>query len=208
VLIVGLLVIAATIAWRGWLVHNYSGDLTARLYYPFDERMDGIMWGCVLACLLHEPSLYQLAQRVFRRRWLPVIGGGAVAITAAVFMENDSFVRYLLLPAGVAVVIGAAVMQPGNLLLRPMHWKPLRYIGRISYGMYVLHPLAITAAGLVIDDESLGLRLLAMATACALTVAIAAASYRWCETPFLHLKHRLTVGPRTQQGGGRVAVGA
>ena len=104
--------------------------------------------------------------------------------------------------AGVAtfVFLGAAVACGGLLLatLAGSAWLSLpaiAYLGQISYGLYVFHSTAIW----LVTDWWWPWRLL---TAFALTVAMAALSYRYFELPFLRLKSRFTYvtsSPRARQ---------
>lgn len=62
----------------------------------------------------------------------------------------------------------------------------LQYLGRISYGLYVFHQLAIHLLG------HWGFRFPELPfAALVFTAVLAAASYRWLERPFLRLKMRL-----------------
>ena len=104
--------------------------------------------------------------------------------------------------AGVAtfVFLGAAVACGGLLLATLagsawLSWPAIAYLGQISYGLYVFHTTAIW----LVADWWWPWRLL---TAFALTVAIAALSYRYFELPFLRLKSRFTYvtsSPRARQ---------
>jgi peptidoglycan/LPS O-acetylase OafA/YrhL len=70
--------------------------------------------------------------------------------------------------------------------------RALVYLGRISFGLYVYHQLALYLVSLA--TSKLGFHPSTLKTspiAFALTVAIAAASYRYFELPFLKLKNRL-----------------
>jgi peptidoglycan/LPS O-acetylase OafA/YrhL len=71
---------------------------------------------------------------------------------------------------------------------------PLIYLGRISYGLYIFHVLGLMITEFTISHEgsSLGRYLFRNAVAFAITIALAAVSYRWLETPFLTLKQRFT----------------
>jgi peptidoglycan/LPS O-acetylase OafA/YrhL len=73
--------------------------------------------------------------------------------------------------------------------------RVLIYLGRISYGLYVYHGISIAFAEVVMTRLGLGPRggLLPFSVMGAgLTLTLAAASYRWIETPFLRLKSRYT----------------
>lgn len=102
-----------------------------------------------------------------------------------------------------AVLFGVLVL---NLALTESSLVSLRtpwldYLGRISYGLYMLHSVAVvfaiqvmagvgTAGGLV---NHAGVYVVTIA----LSIALAAASYQWLENPFLRLKKRFT---RIQSG--------
>ena len=70
----------------------------------------------------------------------------------------------------------------------------LVYLGRISYGLYVFHMLALMCSDYLIPHFTASVKRLVLRELIALmlTVALAAASYRWLETPFLKLKQRFT----------------
>lgn len=63
-------------------------------------------------------------------------------------------------------------------------WKPLAYVGRISYGLYLWHFLFVWWGWPF--PLSIGVSL-----------AVAAASYRWLEQPFLRLKSRFSPAERS-----------
>jgi peptidoglycan/LPS O-acetylase OafA/YrhL len=68
--------------------------------------------------------------------------------------------------------------------------RPLVYLGKISYGLYVYHKLALTIAGLIIGKDRFPLFWMA---GLAITITLAPLSYRFLESPFLHLKGRFAV---------------
>jgi peptidoglycan/LPS O-acetylase OafA/YrhL len=75
--------------------------------------------------------------------------------------------------------------------------KSLVYLGKISYGLYVFHEMGISishsfreAAGLASHTPLLFL--LNAAVSLAITIVLAALSYKYLEYPFLQLKRRFT----------------
>lgn len=76
--------------------------------------------------------------------------------------------------------------------------KPLIYLGKISYGLYVYHVLCLGAARHLLTYfgrrvDSLPSQLWTMAIALPCTVAIATLSYRYLESPCLRFKKRYTI---------------
>lgn len=69
--------------------------------------------------------------------------------------------------------------------------RPLRYLGKISYGLYVYHLLCIRLAERIVQNKS---GLLHTATliglSLAITIGISSASYAVLERPFLKLKNK------------------
>jgi peptidoglycan/LPS O-acetylase OafA/YrhL len=106
-------------------------------------------------------------------------------------------IGYLLVMLGCSTVLIAILGYSGPLP------RIFIYLGKISYGLYVFHIWAIYLAayllGLLLhmsfDQGATPLRLVALKDllALALTILMAAVSYRWLEKPFLKLKHRFEV---------------
>ena len=76
-----------------------------------------------------------------------------------------------------------------------LSWRPLVELGKISYGLYVYHVLALSLLGRALGGKSgTTLRFLVYWWGgLLLTIALASVSYRWLEIPFLRLKKRFTV---------------
>jgi peptidoglycan/LPS O-acetylase OafA/YrhL len=116
-------------------------------------------------------------------------------------------------PSAVSLISGYMLVAIGCLLLflgflgMPRHWvpDPLAYLGKISYGLYVFHALAIDCAWRALGStgsrtfNSIGSALgaatrfsLILTAALVMTIVLAMASYRFLEQPFLKMKERFT----------------
>jgi peptidoglycan/LPS O-acetylase OafA/YrhL len=73
-------------------------------------------------------------------------------------------------------------------ILISLEAKPLRYLGRISYGLYIYHPIAIVAALQATRWLGAESNSLLYALSLALTILIAGVSYRYFESYFLNFK--------------------
>jgi peptidoglycan/LPS O-acetylase OafA/YrhL len=80
------------------------------------------------------------------------------------------------------------VAQSGGILTRVLELAPIRYVGRISYGLYLYHwPIFLLVAQI---PWSLNGTLVVLITL-ALTAVVAVASYKFIEQPLLQIKDRL-----------------
>ena len=87
----------------------------------------------------------------------------------------------------VSFLIAAIGVKPGNLLTI----KPLVYLGRISYGLYIFHGAGLVIAMHIVPASSNAIFWpLFSIVAFFLTLAASAASYRWLESGFLRAKTR------------------
>ena len=92
----------------------------------------------------------------------------------------------LALLAALALV-GAVRSAPTALLPRALSWSPLVFLGTVSYSVYVWHYGIFAAVERHGPSWPAPLRL---AVAWVAALAVAYASHRWLETPFLRHKRR------------------
>jgi peptidoglycan/LPS O-acetylase OafA/YrhL len=184
-------IIAASLAWSQVLLHH--GVSLDRLYWGTDVRVVEFLVGSMLALVFvtwPEP----LAGRA--RRGANVLGTGALAamlvLWATAGFENRTvysggLAAYSLLTAAVIF----AALQPGSVPQRVLAWRPLAWIGLVSYGAYLVHfPILIWLA------SHTGLRpAQRLALALPLTLVVAGLSARFLERP-IRSRRRLA-GPRT-----------
>jgi len=143
-----------------------------------------ILLGALLAFLLDLPRGFAAAARVLGRR-----ASAPLALAAVVAMLAVDTVPILVVQVGLALLVGACVVRPDHGLSWLTDARPVRWIGTVSYGMYLLHVSAITAARRLLPE---GCSVpVVFAVAFAGTMVAAAGSYRWLERPFLGLRERL-----------------
>ena len=172
---------------------------TSRAYYGSDTRAQAVLVGAALAVVWHRrPDA--VATRA--RGLVAVLGGVGVLVTAWLWTSAPDSDRWMyrggFLLAAVATAAVLAVVarpDPGRAAL-VLTFAPVRWIGTISYGLYLWHwPIyvALTPTRTGLDGSALlGVRL-------AVTTALAAASYYVVEAPIrhgvLHSWRRLAVIP-------------
>ena len=171
----------ASVVWMG-VLYQPGADPT-RVYYGSDTHSFGLGVGAALALLLHAAG-----QRTEFPRARPWFGLAALIglLCAAWWLPADGAAAYrgglLAVSLLTAVAIWAGVR--GGRFGRALDAAPLRYLGERSYGIYLWHwPVLVLlqAAWPSMPAESSVVPIGVLAAA--LTLAAAAASYRWLEAP-------------------------
>ena len=106
----------------------------------------------------------------------------------AIKLPHANYYQPLLLSVAVAAIID--YVSGGESRWSPLRWWPMVYVGRVSYGIYLLHPLVLGVA-----VPALGRGWVAMELYLLATVGVAAASYELFEKRILRLKRRFSHVP-------------
>ncbi len=162
--------------------------MSSRLYFGTDTRAQDVLLGAAIGILLRAKApatgrrsragfswLALMAVAIFVWDWTRIDGTNAFSYRGG----------FLLADAMVALVIVSVTMAPGALPARLLSFAPLRFIGWISYGIYLWHwPvfLVLDHARTGLDGWSLfGLR-------CLVTLAIAMLSWSYVEVPIRRME--------------------
>ena len=158
-------------------------------------RLEPMALGMILAVLLRHTQMNLGALY----RWMLGTAGVIGIIWAAHFGDNlnsivsprSAVFAYPVVAISCALIF-VAVFSAG-LASRFFALRPMVYLGKISYGLYAYHLLALLLVGSMVQHQSgMAAAALRMFAGLALTILIAAASYRWLESPFLRLKEKFS----------------
>ncbi len=160
------------------------GDDPSRVYYGSDTRALELIIGALLAVIMHRGLRAQLARSARLRLAVVALGVvGLVGTTVAWLLAADT--QPWLYRGGLAayalgsccVILAATVAGPVRSLLSV---RPLRALGRISYGVYLFH----WPVFLWLTPSRTGLGGIELfIVRCTVTIACAALSYHAVEQP-------------------------
>ena len=181
-----------TILWRsidekyGFVVHLFHAPYLAHSWSRTDYLADVLLWGCTLALWLG------------RKPWKPIFRQASSIVGVALILligftlfygtgHGRSFM-YLAL----ALPVGCTATAPRSILGRILEFAPLRYIGKLSYSLYLWQQLFF-------HTGMEPLRFQRAPWNVVFIVACACISYYCVEKPIIRLGHALTKRPRSKR---------
>jgi peptidoglycan/LPS O-acetylase OafA/YrhL len=186
------LIVAVTcvivLVWVWRIVLTGNGVEGRRIYFGTDTRLDQLLVGAALACWFVQRPASKMASMAFRlagwagvaflawrlfdsvyfRSWYPTVGVGAIGLASA-------------------AIIGCVVTNSSSVLTWVFAMRWLRWVGTLSYSIYLWHVPAIRLIERSPLDHHTVPKILAGVS---LSFVLAAASYRYVEQPFLRRRKK------------------
>jgi peptidoglycan/LPS O-acetylase OafA/YrhL len=180
-------VCAMVLAWRLVLVFVLAA-VKERTYIATDTRIDSILFGCLLAIaanpVLDKPRIAD--------RWLIALLPASLAALAVTFLvrapEFQETIRYTIQGIALVPLFVAAIRWHDRSVFRVLSWRPVAFLGVISYSIYLVHPTVLFGVHQWLPAPAVAQG----AVGLALTVAISVAIYVALERPSAALRRRLS----------------
>lgn len=195
ILLTALAVLAVVV---GRIVAYCNGVGWLTLYFMTWSRLDAPLVGALAALAVRAGWLSRRPAR------LTAVGTvGIVALLVCAFFTHWSLRAlplglYTVLGLAGAATVAAVVVVPASGLARTLSWRPLVWLGTVSYSLYVWHyPIFWT-----VQRRHLAWpQPLPFVLGVTLALVAAAASYRWIEQPFLRRSRRARPAPAAADDG-------
>jgi peptidoglycan/LPS O-acetylase OafA/YrhL len=186
----GALILSATANLLQTTGHLHLGDTANRIATSIATP---ICLGCALAYALDSQRIFRALRTALGHKFsapaalLFLVATYACLIHAPAGSSLESWLAVPLITA-MLLLIATCCIREDNGLARIMANPIARFVGTISYGMYLLHMLAINATKKLIPTHDWRF----FAIALALSITLATASFYLYERQFLKLKKRFT----------------
>ena len=177
---------------RVWM--TFSGVSITRMYYGTDTRADSLLIGCLLSLILMKNAIPRALRNERTIKVLAVLSIVALAIFALTLKHTGKFLYlagFSIISISVAFILLMIFRSPIQPLMTVLTYRPVVWIGRISYGLYLWHwpvrsfVLRLIPNGVISEVAYLGLSFL-----------IATLSFYFLERRFLRLKKHFAAAAR------------
>ncbi|NQU37613.1 MAG: acyltransferase [Actinobacteria bacterium] len=173
----------ASFVWSTYLTVGGASD--ARVAYGIDTRSGAIVLGAFAAIAVTSPSITGFLVTHARVLALGCLAAIFLLGTRAVIDTTEHMTTWAQPAFAGAIVLVLAVLWHTPTLAAPVLTSTLLvWIGLRSYGIFLFHVPVMMATGGVSENAWRNLGVIAV------TLAIAAASYRWLETPVANAVRR------------------
>jgi peptidoglycan/LPS O-acetylase OafA/YrhL len=202
--LVGLCCVAP--AWRFYASFHYSHDDWSAAYTFTLGVIDFLAFGALLA-IANEVVSWAKLRRVLTLVALPL---GAVVYVSLFWMNHsvDHHVPLALEDTGAALVFCWLIWSASRRFRGParhvLEWRPIVYLGKISYGIYLFHflvPVAFERAAAHLDVAYENAGFVNFIVTSVVTFAIASFSWHFFERPINGLKRHFRYEAATDARG-------
>lgn len=175
--------------WRSVLVFG-MGATEQRIFHLSDTRMDSILFGCALAVygnpVLDDPYG---SERLWKYFLLPF------GITLIIFSllcrypEFENTVRFTIQGLALHIIFIAAIRFPNWVVFQVLNWNWMRFIGLLSYSLYLVHDTSLQAIYFYLPQIHIALQ---GAISLLISFTLAYAIYRYIELPCTKLRKKFS----------------
>ena len=125
-----------------WRIADVENHITTNLFgdlpphFRTDLRLDALLWGCFAAFLLHDTATKEWLRERAGKAWF---AGLATAALACIILY--SYLAGLWLPMLLPMLLVLTLLHPDWAVSRFLDLAPVRFVGRISYSLYLWQQL-------------------------------------------------------------------
>lgn len=183
--LVGMSLAGAAASALTMAVLYQPGTDPSRVYYGTDTRAFALLIGAALAFVWPSHKLSDKISRLARFA-IDLVGTVGLLTIALMIWKTNQYQPFLYRGGFVllSILTAAAVLalaHPASLLARVLGWKPLRWLGVRSYGIYLWHYPVIVLTDPVVNTGGVSVpRAILQVTA---SIILAALSWKFIEDP-------------------------
>ncbi|MEA5507025.1 acyltransferase [Halotia wernerae UHCC 0503] len=179
----------AVLLWRCVLIYGFGVD-SSRTFYASDTRIDGILFGCALAVNGNPMMDSQTwSNKLWKQFFLPI---GIVLLLFSFLYRSFEFqetFRYTIQGIALYPIFVTAIRFPDWGLFRWLNLEWMRFIGLLSYSLYLVHHTVIYAVYMYLPQFH---RAIQGGIALLISFGLAYAIYKFIEFPVAQIRKKLS----------------
>ena len=188
-----LTICAAILVWRCVLFYGYDTGWE-RIYHATDTRLDSILFGCILGVYLNPYMDLSIKFRRVTKVALYLLAGALILFC---FVYKDpgfrNTLRYSLQGIALLIIFYFVVQDHKSWWFSWLNWKPIRFLGWLSYSFYLTHQVVIFGVKYHYPEIA---ELPLLIVTFGLTFLCSLAMYYWVEKPSLVYRRKYKPAPR------------
>jgi peptidoglycan/LPS O-acetylase OafA/YrhL len=163
--------------------------------FSFDTRLDHLLVGCLLAVMLKRGVWSQFWEFMTSRIWISLVIFGSMVVSIALDAHYGLAYKYgvsfVIDPLLTAILLVQVIAFANTWAWGWLNWSVTRYVGRISYSMFLYQGVTNYWAVHIFKDRS---RFVVVGVALSLALLLGSISYYAIELSFLRLKAKFVRG--------------
>ena len=179
---------ALALLWRSWLALEV-GVSWRYTYAATDTRFDSLLFGCILG-VWNNPIYVRRERPAELGRGHFVVLATALMLLLATFLfrepEFRETLRYSIQGIALLPLFWLAIRYSDNSIFRWLNWRPVRYLGLVSFTFYLCHGISLEFAWRLIEAQ-----IPRAVLGFSIALAFSAAMYVLVEKPIARLRRRL-----------------
>jgi len=182
---------ALVLIWRCVLFLSMGPNVNrAHILFGTDCRVDAILFGCALA-VWNNPVLDppRGSPQLWKYRLLPLAIAVLLLCLAINRMDFKNTVYFSLQGVALTAVFICAIRFSNWPVFRFLNWRPVAYVGALSYSLYLTHEVVLLAVLELLPQWRGSLRVL---LTLAISLVVSWAIYELIEVPCARLRRKLT----------------
>jgi len=150
-----------------------------------DATFTPILLGVGLAHYLSNKRSFDIANKIAGFRYAPIVFAGLLIALMNIPASDISGMFRLTMHVLMTLWIASIILAPSSTMTKGLEWRPVAFIGAISYGMYLYHMWCIHIAGAITGKLGLPEVWFSFPVALGGTIVVSAASFYFYEKRFL-----------------------
>ena len=152
-----------------------------------------ILLGVLVAHLLNQKRSFEILSLLTAHKIMPWVYLVLLVILCQFSPPDISGLPRLAIQVCMALLLTSCVIRQDHYLNPVLTFQPVKRIGTVSYGIYLLHIISIVIVTKILNRFGVDYEIFVFLLGALLSIILAEISFRFYERPFLQLKKKFSI---------------